>query len=142
MDKPISLSVKDYIIRKMAVKMMLSEKIIEAVVNHQFQSTNEALYHPSHHSVEIGGIGKWLYNVKKAEKKLNRCNGIKDAYEKQLSNAQLSENKQLTLLKKLDTINNDISFLKSKLNKGNEFVADIRGVEEQSASSKGNEECN
>ncbi len=36
-DKPISLSVKEYLIRRMAVKMRISEKMIEAVVNHQFQ---------------------------------------------------------------------------------------------------------
>ena len=41
-DKPISLSVKDYLIRKLAVKMMTSEKTIEAVVNHQFQSAQQA----------------------------------------------------------------------------------------------------
>lgn len=126
----------------MAVKMMLSEKTIEAVVNHQFQSTNEAFYEPSIYSVEIGGLGKWLYNIKKAEKKLDRYNGIKDAYEKQLLNTELSENKQLTLLKKLDSVKNDISFLKSKLNKENEPVADIRRMEEQPSSSQGTETNN
>ena len=44
MDKPISLSVKDYLIRRLAPKLLTSEKVIEAVINHQFQSANEAMY--------------------------------------------------------------------------------------------------
>ena len=51
MDKPISLSVKDFIIRKMAVKLMMSEKTIDDVINHQFNSANEALKY--NNSVEI-----------------------------------------------------------------------------------------
>ena len=43
MDKPISMSVKDYLVRTLAVKMMVSEKTIETVINHQFQSANEAI---------------------------------------------------------------------------------------------------
>ena len=45
MDKPISMSVKDYLIRTLAVKIMVSEKVIETIVNHQFQSANEAMEH-------------------------------------------------------------------------------------------------
>jgi hypothetical protein len=43
MDKPISMSVKDYLIRTLAVKMMMSEKVLETVINHQFQSANQAM---------------------------------------------------------------------------------------------------
>ena len=62
MDKPISMSVKDFLIRTLAVKMMTSEKTIEAVVNHQFQSANEAMDLNS--SVEIAGFGKFFFNNK------------------------------------------------------------------------------
>ncbi|MFN9901185.1 MAG: HU family DNA-binding protein, partial [bacterium] len=65
-DKPISLSVKDYLIRKMAVKMMVSEKTIEAVVNHQFQTAHDAIF--QHKSLEISGFGKFFFNEKKAHK--------------------------------------------------------------------------
>ena len=66
----MSMSVKDYLIRIMAVKEMMSEKTIEAIVNHQFQSANLALQ--EHYSVEISGFGKFLFNHKKALKKLDK----------------------------------------------------------------------
>ena len=67
MNKPSSLSVKDFLIRTLAVKLAIHEKIIEAVVNHQFQAANEAL--DSNTSVEISGFGKFVFNEKKAERK-------------------------------------------------------------------------
>ena len=54
MDKPISMSVKDYLIRTLAVKIMVSEKVIETIVNHQFQSANEAM--DLNNSLEISGM--------------------------------------------------------------------------------------
>lgn len=131
MDKPISLSVKDYIIRKMAVKMMLSEKVIEAVVNHHLMSVNEAFNSSvQHHSIEIGGLGKFKFNVKKAEKKLNKYLEI----EKHLVN-KLSICQKESYIKKLESVRRDIAALKPKLEK-NEITSDLRGVEEQLISSR------
>lgn len=68
MDKPISLSVKDYLIRKMAVKMMVPESIVDAVITHQFSSANKAV--SKHNSLEISGFGKFFFNEKKAKTKM------------------------------------------------------------------------
>ena len=59
--KPKSMSMKDFLIRVQAVKMMKSEKTIEAVVNHQFQSTNLAMR--TNNSVELSGFGKFFFSV-------------------------------------------------------------------------------
>ena len=64
MDKPISMSVKDYLVRTLAVKILTSEKIVETVIDHQFQSANEAM--DLNNSVEIAGFGKFFFNNKKA----------------------------------------------------------------------------
>jgi len=77
-DKPISLSVKDYLIRRLAVKMMLSEKTIDTVVSHQFQSANEALF--QNKSVEISGFGKFFFNEKKAHKTLEKFESQKELF--------------------------------------------------------------
>ena len=37
-DKPMSMSVKDYLLRLMSIRGNISEKTLEAVVNHQFES--------------------------------------------------------------------------------------------------------
>jgi len=139
MDKPISLSVKDYIIRKMSVKMMLSENVIESVVNHQFKSTIEAFY-DVHKSIEIGGFGKFIFNVKKAQKKMDKYLQMKKALENQL-NTPLSEAKRKTAQSKLSEITENINQLKPKLEEYERF-SNLRGVEEQSVSSQGNEGIN
>jgi len=67
MNKPASLSVKDFLIRTLSVKLAMNNKVIEAVINHQFQAANDAL--DSNISVEISGFGKFVFNEKKADRK-------------------------------------------------------------------------
>lgn len=129
-DKPLSLSVKDYLIRKMAVKMMTSEKVIEAVVNHQFISAQEAM--SVNKSVEISGFGKFFFNQKKAEKQLKKHESQKELFERMLS-TDLSEAKRRNINLKLQTALDGIRDLKPKVY---DSVTDIRGVEEQPASSQ------
>lgn len=129
MDKPISMSVKDYLIRKMSVKMMMSEKLIESVINHQFQSANQALQ--ENNSVEISGFGKFYFNNKKAERRMNKLLDKKEFFEKQLQKEGLSEQKKLSFANKLNNTILSIEALKPKLNIDVvEPVADLRGVEE------------
>ena len=100
MDKPLSMSVKDYIVRKLAVKMMISEKTIETVVNHQFQSANEAM--DLNNSIEISGFGKLFFNVKKANKKMEKLNAKKLAMERIINDVNTSEQKRKSSIVTLD----------------------------------------
>jgi len=135
MDKPISLSVKDYIIRKMSVKMMLSESVIESVVNHQFKSMMEAFVAtPANYSIEMGGIGKFLFNKKKAKKKYESFLKIKESLEKGINSEETSDVKKRNYKLKLESIIEDINALKPKIEE-NELFTDLRGMEEQSISS-------
>ena len=107
MDKPVSMSVKDFLVRKLAVKMLTSEKTIEAVVNHQFQSANEAL--DLNNSVEIAGFGKFFFNSKKAVKRIEQLNNKIEALEKIIADPTSTEQKkkssQVTIDKARITIN-------------------------------------
>jgi len=67
-NKPKSMSHKEYLVRALSVKLAMSEKLIETVINHQFQSANEAM--DVNHSLELSGFGRILFNNKKAIKKL------------------------------------------------------------------------
>jgi hypothetical protein len=125
MDKPISLSVKDFIIRKMAVKLMMSEKTIDDVINHQFNSANEALKY--NNSVEISGFGKFLFNQKKAIKRLNALLSKEELYNSVILTCTTEERKASIQLK-LNTIKIEIEILKTRTN---ENVSNLRGVEEQ-----------
>ena len=78
-NKPKSMSHKEYLVRTLSVKLAMSEKLVETVVMHQFQSANEAM--DTNHSLELSGFGRIIFNNKKAIKKLA-------AYEKKLEKAQ------------------------------------------------------
>ena len=100
MDKPISMSVKDYLIRTLAVKILTSEKTIEAVINHQFQSANEAM--DLHNSIELSGFGKFFFNDKKAVKRVNALIAKKLALENILADDISSEQKKRSARVTLD----------------------------------------
>ena len=42
MDKPQSMSVRDYLVRTLAVKLMVPEKTIDAIVVHQFHEADRS----------------------------------------------------------------------------------------------------
>ena len=89
MEKPMSMSVKEWIIKKMAIKMVISEKVIDSVVTHQFDSANDALN--VHKSVEISGFGKFYFNEKKAIKTMEKYSSQKDMYETVLADPTTSD---------------------------------------------------
>ena len=114
MDKPTSMSVKDFLIRKLAVQLMVSERVIEAVVNHQFQSANEAMQRND--SVELSGFEKMLFNKKKALKKMEKMQSKIRVFTEQMENEQLSEQKRASAQVKLTNTMAQMETLKTKLN--------------------------
>jgi nucleoid DNA-binding protein len=128
MDKPISMSVKDYLIRTLAVKMLTSEKTIETVINHQFQSANEAM--DLNNSLEISGFGKFYFNEKKATKRLGQLNAKKQAMEKIISDETTSEQKRRSSQVTLEKTEALINLLKTKTIYEDQLLSDLRGVEE------------
>ena len=112
MDKPVSLSVKQFLIRKMAVSLMVPEKMIEAVVNHQFNTMLEAM--TTVNSVELSGFGKFLFNGVKARKKLDRHLKDRDTYEGLLTK-ELSSQRRKNVEAKLDSAIVGINLLKIKM---------------------------
>lgn len=125
--KPISMSVKDWLIRKLAPKMMITEKTIETVINHQFQSANEALL--NNKTIEISGFGKFIFNDKKALKKMSTLQAMKIALDRQIQNPELDENKRRIAGMKLQSVTEAINALKPKIT-NEQAVPDLRGVEE------------
>ena len=132
MDKPISLSMKDYIARKMAVKMMISEKVLDTVIGHQFNSANEAMR--TNESVEISGFGKFFFNKKKAVKKMEKMLAQKKHFENVLDeNNNYPEHRKRVALLKLTSLLQAIEYLKPKItdNGETELQTDSGGLEEQ-----------
>ena len=128
MDKPISMSVKDYLVRTLAVKMMISEKTIEAVVNHQFQSANEAM--DTNNSIEISGFGKFYFNEKKAKKRLEDLTRKKNLMLEFIASAETSEQKKRSSQVTLEKTEALINLLKTKTTYEDQLLSDLRGLEE------------
>lgn len=131
-DKPISLSIKDYLIRKMAVRMRMSEKTLETVINHQFQSANEALH--KHKSLEISGFGKFFFNEKKAHKMMEKFLSQKALFEKRATDENYPEAKRRSYGLKLQSALDNIRDLKPRIYEAS--VPNLRGVEEQAVAAQ------
>jgi len=128
MDKPISMSIKDFLIRTLAVKMLTSEKMIEAVVNHQFQSANEAM--DLNNSLEIAGFGKFYFNEKKATKRLGQLNAKKQAMERIITDETTSDQKRHSSKVTLEKTEALINLLKTKTIYEDQLLSGVRGLEE------------
>ncbi len=118
MDKPVSLSVKDWLIRNMSVEMNTSEKVICAVIDHEFSSAREAL--ATCNSIEFSGFGKFYFNIKKAHKKAARQQEMKQNIEKLINNPDTSPQKRASLHYKLEKLMSDMKILQTKIGESNE----------------------
>ena len=113
MEKPMSMSVKEWIIKKMSINMVISEKTIDAVVTHQFDSANDALN--VNKSVEISGFGKFYFNSKKAVTQYNKLLNIKRTYENALADENITDTKRNALELKMQIVESSIKTLKPKI---------------------------
>lgn len=132
MDKPVSLSMKAWIIRNMSVRIGVQENIIETVVNHQFESAYVAL--ETCNTMEFSGFGRFLFNVPKAHKKLESLKCQLSEYYKILDDENTIENKRSVIELKVEIITKSINYLNRKLN-GTEQT--LRRVEKQIVSLEG-----
>jgi hypothetical protein len=112
----------------MAISMVVSEKIIDSVVTHQFDSANDAVN--MYKSIEISGFGKFYFNDKKALAQYNKFLGIKSTYEKMMLE-DMTDVKRNALELKMKIIESSIKSLKPKIN---EPGTNNRGMEESSSS--------
>ena len=113
MEKPSSMSVKEWIIKRMSINLVISEKTIDAVVTHQFDSANDALN--TNDSLEISGFGKFLFNAKKANAQYNKLLLIRQAYENMRADPLTSDKKRQSTEARIVTIDRDIKILKPKI---------------------------
>lgn len=114
MSKPTTMSVKEWIIKRMSINMVVSEKIIDQIITHQFDSATEALN--SNDSIEISGFGKFYFNTKKADKLYNKLLQMKQAYENILADPSTTDKKRHSTELRMITVLSDIKILKPKIN--------------------------
>lgn len=89
MNKPSSMSIKEYLIRLQAMSSLRSESVINSVITHQFQSANDAM--KTNNSIEISGFGKFYFNLPKAKKRIEALNNKIRNYKRALIEDNVSE---------------------------------------------------
>ena len=113
MDKPITISVKEWIIRNMSTRMQIPERTIEAVITHQFTQAHNAL--KLYDSFEFSGFGKFYFNRKKANKKMEKWMDTKYTYENMLLLDNLTPQKRHNIEVRIECLTSEMEILKPKL---------------------------
>lgn len=121
--KPASTPIKEYIIKKIAVNRvtdkLISEKTMDVVITHQFESAIKAM--KNNNTVEISGFGKFLFNFKRAQKELIKYEKIREQYVSLLETTS-SEEKRIILESKLAIAIDGIKNLKPRVN---EYISNL-----------------
>jgi len=136
MDKPISMSVKDYLVRIMSVRTKIPEKTIEAVIAHQFEDVQKAMQIPGINSIEVSGFGKFIFNINKAKKKWGNVVEKRAVLVEELKDPDLTESKKKSNELKIEYYEKFLNALKPKIDGARK---DNRRVEEQVDTTKGDE---
>lgn len=127
-NKPPSMSIKEFLVKKIAINKvcdkMISEKTIDTIISHQFDSANAATV--TNNSIEISGFGKFVFNEKRGVKLMQKYTEQIEYYSKMLS-SELTEAERRNAEMRLESINNNVKALKPKLN---EPSTNNRGMEE------------
>jgi nucleoid DNA-binding protein len=106
----MSIDIKNLLVRTTAVKLSIHEKIVEKVVDFQFQSAREAM--ASNHSVEVSGFGKFVFNNNKAKKKLLGYEKTLKILEENINNPETSDKTMVFSKNVLEDTKNSIAHLK------------------------------
>src|SRR5688572_33426328 len=117
MDKPITTSVKEYLIKRMSVRTNTPFKTIEAIVTHQMNGINKAIQADNIFSVEISGFGKWLFNHKKAEKKYLKNLSKERVFKELLEKPDLTDRQRASYTLKLENTRKWLEGIKPKIEK-------------------------
>lgn len=114
MDKPVSISVKAWIIRQMSVRTMIQESVIETIVNHQFDSAYGAL--DNCNSLEFSGFGKLFFNEPKALRKLEKLKSQLFEFNRILEDPSSTDVRKKNIALKLQSTTKNFNYLNNKLN--------------------------
>jgi len=111
-DKPESMSVREWITKKVALASSTPENVIKHIITHQFDSAYHALN--DNNSIEISGFGKFYYNEKKGKTELKYYEDEKATYEAQLISSETTEKERQKIEKQLRWIEGHLKYLNNK----------------------------
>lgn len=116
-DKPESMSVREWLTKKVSIdpEVLVTERVIKAVISHQFDSAYEAL--EFNNSVEISGFGKFYYNEKKADREVEISLQQQDACKKILESEEATEEERQQAGRRIKILEEKLQWLWAKQKK-------------------------
>jgi len=107
-EKPNSLSVTDFITRRLGVKFMMDEEIISKIIAFQGAHANKATL--TNNQIEFSGFGKFVFSEKRAKQALDKDRVKRDELVKIIE--EKGKEKDIDALKIMD---NRINYIKGKI---------------------------
>lgn len=129
-DKPSTLSLQDYLIKKIAIKMRISESIVHQVVSDQFKELVKAMAKNDCISAEISGFGSFHFLPAKGERHIN---GMYAKMEQKKTNPSYKWRN-----KEVEDMEEDIANMEKKVKYARESQTNSRRLEKRS--NKGRED--
>lgn len=108
------MTVKEYLQKRLSISLVVPEKVIDAVITHQFDSANDATN--TCHSVEISGFGKFCFNHKRGLRLMEKYLSQQEVFTNILKDDSISEQRRRNIEMKLEQAVSNIKSLKPKLN--------------------------
>ena len=121
------MPLKEFLVKKLSLKLNTSERIIDTVISHQLTSAFQATSH--HNEIELSGFGKFIFSQHKAHKQMQKYTEQLAAYDKLLKHPDSTPEIIRNTLLRIRTTTKNIEHLKPKL-VPYEPKSNIRRVEE------------
>lgn len=109
--KPEWMSAKEWMVKKTAIAIERTERVVNSVVSHQFDEALNAM--EGNNIVEIYSFGKFIFNKKRAWSEMRRMEYILGNTEKMYDVAP--ESRKGALRKRIENLKNNVSFLNDKI---------------------------
>lgn len=107
------MPLKEYLVKKLSLKLNVSERIIDAVVSNQSSTAFQATSH--YNTIELSGFGKFTFSQVKAKKTMMKYTIAQENYIKAISDPTSSPEVVRSNTVKLNSINKNIEHLKPKM---------------------------
>lgn len=107
------MPLKEFLVKKLSLKLNTSERIIETVISNQFSTAFQATTH--HNTIELSGFGKFTFSQHKAKKTMEKYLALEAQYKAIISNPESSPELVRSTGLKLNTITKNLEHLKPKM---------------------------
>ncbi len=107
------MPLKEFLVKKLSLKLNVSERIIDTVISNQFSTAFQATSH--YNTIELSGFGKFTFSQVKAKKAMDKYNSQVALYNSIISDPNSSPALIRNNTLRLATTLKNIEHLKPKL---------------------------